>query len=1619
MLGINHMTTRQELLQELIDHAHKKLPAEQADLLAKLIPYYYVSVSVEDLHERKLVDLFGALLSFWHIMQEREPNAIHLSLFNPNFEQHGWQSTHTVIALSCIDKPFLVDSIQNELIRRNITTHIIFHSGNVNVKRDDDHHIIDIYPMGKKGLHVTPEAIVFIEIDRQTDPAILNDLHQSLLHVLRDVTAAVDDWPLMVNKMQTFIKHLRKSPPAIDTAEIAESIDFLEWILADHFILLGYREYRLETDADGKSLNAVPNTGLGVLHDREHEKISKHFSDMPPEAQAVAMSAHLLIIAKSNLISTVHRAANIDVIGIKIFDKQTRVIGEHRFVGLYTSSAYNSNSDTIPLLRAKVDQVLHDSQLSPKGHAGKALRNVIETLPRDDLFQASLEELLDLSMGILHLQERRRIRLFVRRDIYGRFLSCLVYVPKERYDSDLRQAMQRIIKDTMHAASVEHVNTYHGESILARVHFIAKLDAKTVIDFDVKEIERKLVDATRTWADKLQAELIEFYGEEQGNILAVSYAKAFPAGYIELFSPRTAVFDIEHIESLRDSQQLAMTFFRYLGDKEGIFRFKLFHLGQPIPLSDAIPILENMGLRVLGEQPHKIMRQNQLPAWINDFSVTYQGNNAHLDVDEVRTIFQDAFAKIWYGDVENDGFNGLILDSALNWQEVTLLRAYAKYLKQVGFTFSQNYIQDTLAKHPDIVKQLIQLFNTRFSPTLLGDRFAKIEELTQQIHVALDDVSNLDEDKILRRYVDLINATVRTNYFQRLSDGAIKSYISFKFDPALIPELPLPRPMYEIWVYSPRVEGIHLRSAKVARGGLRWSDRQEDFRTEVLGLMKAQKVKNAVIVPSGAKGGFIPKLLPVTDNRDVLMQEVVTNYQTFISGLLDLTDNLVAGEVVAPVNVVRHDDDDVYLVVAADKGTATFSDYANQVAKDYGFWMDDAFASGGATGYDHKKMAITARGAWESAKRHFRELGRDIQTEDFTVLGIGDLAGDVFGNGMLMSPHIKMVAAFNHQHIFIDPNPDPKRSFAERERIFKLPRSSWEDYDPSLISTGGGVFKRSAKSIHLSPEIQALLEVNQDRMEPNELIHQLLKARVDLLWNGGIGTFVKASYESNEQVGDKSNNAIRVNGNDLRATVVVEGGNLGFTQLGRIEFALNGGLIFTDFIDNSGGVDCSDHEVNLKILLNGIVANGDMTLKQRNQLLVQMTDNVAALVLKNNYWQTQAINIALRQTVKNHDLFVRFIYSLESQGKLDRAIEYLPDDKELLERKAKAKGLTAPELAVLLSYSKMTLKEAILDSDAPEDKYLSRIISTAFPDIIREKFHDAMEQHSLRRDIIATQLSNVIINKMGISYVLRMQEETGASVGSVVRAYAIAHEVFSVGHTWQAIEALDYLVATEVQQKMMLGMSRLLRRATRWLLRNHRDLSDIQQIINLYKKGTTSLSLALPALLGGTAKEIYDDNVHYLTTSKVPEALAIEVAVTGVSVAGLDIMAASREYDLEPATFAASYFELGTMLELGWLRTVIVGLPEENHWDALAKAALRDDVDTQQRQLAVNFMHATRITPELDMNTWLAQYPLQMSRWQRILLEMRSINSTEFVKYAVTVRELIDLTRTTQAKMTA
>jgi len=1611
---------RDDLLAKISVLIKKKLPPEEAGLVDQFIQRYYASVAIDDLVERNVMDLYGAILSHWNLIYHHEPGEIKIRIYNPQFEQHGWQSTHTVIEMVSDDMPFIVDSVLMELARQGLNTHIIFHMGGFYVKRNSKHEITEIFPLGFKDKDVCCEAVVYFEIDRQPESDGFEKLEASLMSVLQDVKNCVVDWPIMMEKVKSAKASLENNPPPVppcNQENIKESITFLDWILNDHFTFLGYREYKVEEEEGKKVLKNILHSGLGVLRDGGVSRPSILYANLSKKALGVLMSPDVLLITKTNTRSTVHRPVYTDMVSIKQFNEKGEVIGEKRIVGLFTSVAYHSRPQYIPLLRQKVDEVMARSCLSPRGHAGKALYNILETLPRDDLFQSgtTVDQLLELSMDIFHLQERRRIRLFVKEDVFRRYVTCLVFIPKDLYNTGLRAKMQDILMNAYAGTEVEF-DTFFSESTLARIVFVIRLDTDNLQEVNPKEVEKLLIEAGRSWEDELKELLIESYGEEVGNQYIHKYLNAFPAGYRENFaSTRAAVIDIAHVEALKTEDDLQMSVFRAIDEAENMLRFKLFRLHHPMPLSDALPILEHMGLRVVSEQPQRFKLKNKESAWLQDFSMVYGGQN-ELDVDLIKKQFQETFAHVWYGDAENDGFNRLVLLANLSWREISVLRAYAKYFKQTNFTFSQSYIEETLCNYPKITKKIIDSFLLRFDPTKVTEQETtlKCDELEKDILAQLDTITNLDQDRILRQYFEIIRATLRTNYFQKTQEGKEKSYLSFKFDPQKVPYLPLPLPMFEIFVYSPRVEGVHLRSGKVARGGLRWSDRKEDFRTEVLGLMKAQRVKNSVIVPTGAKGGFIPKRLPVTKNREEILQEAVASYKIFIQGLLDLTDNLSGSAVVPPENTVRYDPDDPYLVVAADKGTATFSDYANSVSLEYGFWLGDAFASGGKTGYDHKKMGITAKGAWESVKRHFRELGFDTQRDPFTVVGIGDLSGDVFGNGMLLSDKIRLIAAFNHQHIFIDPAPNPEVSFKERERLFNLPRSTWEDYDPKLISQGGGVYSRLVKAIQLTPEIQRFLDTDKTRMEPNELIRAFLKSPVDLLWNGGIGTFVKACTERNEEVGDRANDLIRINGNELRCQVVGEGGNLGFTQLGRVEYALQGGKIYTDFIDNSAGVDCSDHEVNIKILLNNVVSNGDLTQKQRDVLLASMTEEVGALVLPDNYAQTQAISMATYQSLPYTDMYVRAMHILEAEGGLRRDIEFLPSDQEIYERKSNGKSLTAPELAVLLSYSKITLKEAILATDLPEDPYMSNMIFDYFPVELSKKFKKPIKSHSLHREIVATILSNNFVNRMGITFMTRIQEQTSASVAAVIRAYTIAEALFGYREIMQKVEDLDLIVPSDVQIQMLLAFARLMRRVTGWFLYHPHNLSEIKEVIEQYEAGLAEVVHITPSLLQGSAKESYERAMEYYIGQGVPQDLSNLAALSGIFFSVLDIISAAKEYDFDLNQVASVYAGLADHLEIAWFKGRINEHPENTHWDSLAKAAYRDDIDDSHRRLTIGVlkMAAQEEAPEICIHQWMDHHSPQIERWRRKMTDIRSRgNNIEYVMFAMAIRDLQALAR--------
>ena len=1594
-----------EIIEQVLAIIGEKLSDEARVLAEAFVRQYYGGTAAEDLSEREPADLYGAALGQLNFLRQRAAGARRVRVFNPQLDQHGWQSTHTIVEVCCDDMPFLVDSIRMALNRRGLTIHLIVHPV-MRLRRDADGRVVAVLERDEEGDDDTfTEAVMHFEVDRQAEREVLEEMQAEIEDVLRDVAAAVTDWPAMRERMTAVLAALRESPPPLPESELSEGAAFLEWLLDNHFTLLGYRDYALETIDGEDVLRAIGGSSLGVLRATDSGDVSKSFIALSAEVRALARQRTLLVVTKANSRSTVHRPGYLDYVGVKCFDADGNVVGEHRFLGLYTSVAYNSHPRNIPLLRNKVDEIVRRAGYLPNSHAGKALLNILETYPRDELFLQPAEELYKAALGILHLQERQRIRLFVHRDIYGRYYSCIVYVPRDRFNTRIRERIQEILSEAFGAVSSEFT-VQLSESVLARLYFVMRVPSGTHPEYDVHELEARLVSETRSWRDDLYAALLEECGEERGTRLFRRYGAAFRAAYRENYTARIAVHDIERIEQLDDAHELAMSVYRPLEAPENTFHFKLFHRATPISLSDALPMLENMGLRVEEERPSRVTPADGSRIWVNDFGLSH--TIEALDLERVTDLFQDAFAHVWSGAVENDGFNRLVLRASLAWREIVILRAYCKYLRQAGVAFSQEYMERTLTANPGIARDLVALFHARFDPSRDEAGRAEAEAIAARIREALERVANLDEDRILRSFLGLVRATLRTNYFQHDARGELKSYVSFKFDPKRIPELPEPRPMFEIWVYSTRVEGVHLRGGPVARGGLRWSDRREDFRTEVLGLVKAQMVKNAVIVPVGSKGGFVPKHLPVGGSREAVLEEGIACYKTFIRGMLDITDNLAGSEVVPPPEVIRHDGDDPYLVVAADKGTATFSDIANSVAAEYQFWLGDAFASGGSHGYDHKKMGITARGAWESVKRHFRELGTNVQSSDFTTVAIGDMAGDVFGNGMLQSRHTRLVAAFNHMHIFIDPTPDAERSFAERERLFNLPRSSWDDYDRSVISEGGGIYPRSAKSINVSPQARAALGIEEESLAPSDLIKAILKAPVDLLWNGGIGTYVKASSQRNAEVGDRANDALRVDGRDLRCRVVGEGGNLGFTQLGRIEYALAGGAINTDAIDNVGGVDCSDHEVNIKILLNGIVQKGDMTEKQRNALLIEMTDDVARLVLRNSYLQTEALSLARAQASSLVEVHSRLIRTLEREGHLDRQIEVLPSNDEFAERRAAGRGLTAPELAVLMAYIKIRLYQLLLASSMPDDANVLPELIRYFPKQVSERYRDELPSHRLSRDIIATEVANGIVNRAGITFAFRLGEETGATPDAIARAWMAARDVFAMPEYWAAVEALDNQVPVAAQTVLLLEGRKLVERASRWLLRNRPQPLDLTGLTERYATGAVALHGALPNVLSEGDRQRFEQFVADLVGRGVPEPLARRCGGFEALYSTFDVVEAAEACGDPVDVVAAVYFELAAALGLDWLRDRIIALPRENRWQTLARAALRDDLYAQQSVLTRDALRGSDIGEDASQRVadWLGRNDQNVQRCRQVLAELRGAGVADFAMMSVAMREI-------------
>ncbi|ABM61807.1 NAD-glutamate dehydrogenase [Halorhodospira halophila] len=1581
----------------------KRWPQQQADDLGRFLVRYHARVAAEDLEDRTPEDLFGAAVAHWRLAGRRSPGESAIHVYNPDPEQHGWESRHTVVDLVVDDRAFLIDSVTMALQQQGLTIHRLFHPVLAVWQREQGE---GVDPVDDPDAPLT--AFMHFEVDRRTAPEELERLRQRLQAVLADVATVVDDWRCMRSRLLAAADELQeRPPPALAAAERAEVDAFLRWAAEHHFTFIGYRAYRLCQGDDGLCLVPEPEGAYGILRDAPAD-VSVRFAALPPEVQQRALEPEPLILTQSNSRSPVHRPGPMDYLGVKRFDEQGRVVGEHRFLGLYTSAAYYRSAQEIPLLRRKVAAVLQRAGYPPESHAGKALLNILETYPRDELFQIDVDELERIARAVLHLRERPRVRLLVRYDPWQRFASCLVYVPRERYDTANRQRIQGCLEQALGAPESDF-SVQLGESLLARIRFILPLPGPGVPDVNLRALEQRLAEAVRSWADGLQEALQERLGEEQGSRLAQRYADAFPVAYRQTVPTRVAAQDVERVERVNAGVGPQMVLYHPLEAGDGGLRFKLFHGARPASLSDALPVLEHMGLRVVDEQPFEVLAADAPVCWIHDFGLSWEGAG-RFDTQSVAERFRDAFAAVWAQAAESDGFNRLVLAAGLDWREVALLRAYARYLRQIGSAFSQAYMAETLAAHPRIAALLVALFHARFDPERADAERAAAEVVA--IREALHGVASLDQDRILRQLLAALEATVRTNHYA-VQPGAP---LALKLRPAGIPDLPRPVPWAEVFVYAPAFEGVHLRGGEVARGGLRWSTRREDYRSEVLGLMKAQIVKNAAIVPVGAKGGFVVKDLPEAGAAQ--REAVRAAYRAYIDALLQITDNLRDGRAVAPQGVLRHDGDDPYLVVAADKGTASFSDLANSVSAAHAFWLDDAFASGGSAGYDHKAMGITARGAWESVRRHFRELGRDVQRESVTVVGIGDMSGDVFGNGMLCSEQIRLLAAFDHRHVFIDPEPDPARAYAERQRLFALEASSWADYDPDRISAGGGVYPRSAKSVSLSAEACRALGIETAELTPDELIQAVLRAPVDLLWNGGIGTYVKAREQSHAEVGDKATDSVRVDARQLRCRVVGEGGNLGFTQAARVEYAAAGGRINTDAIDNVGGVACSDYEVNIKILLNGARDDGELTGRHRDALLAEMTEQVAERVLETCRAQAGALSLAEAEAPARLDEHVELMRRLERDGILDRSLEGLPDDEALAERAARGVGLLRPELAVLLAYAKIVTQRELRATALLDEAFMEPLLFEYFPPALGERYPERIRRHRLRRELIATAAANRVVNRMGETFCVRMAARSGCAVAEVVRAWYVAEAMFGLDTAWEGVEARVDDVEHAVVTERLQGLRDLHEHATLWLLRNagaEVGEAGAAAAVARVQPSLQRLSEHLVELLPDAQADALMAEGQRLEQAGLPPALARRVAALPALYPALDWVKVAEATGADELAIAASYFQLVERLGLAELRHRLERLEAQDGWQVRFREGLVADYDLQLRGLTAQLVTARGADPAA-VEPLLDERRVAVERLQAVLTEVQQGAAPGSAVLAVAVQELKALVQVGDAR---
>jgi len=1538
--------------------------------LSDFIQSFYGNANEAELKSIGEESLYEKAQDAYKFIQSRTPKKPKIEISETNSKDGR---PHSILKVLNDDMPFLVDSVTAELNKFGLKIYEIYHPI-ISVERDSKSKFKKFSENGTK------ESLIYMSITYISEKCAGDELIDDLEQILKSVRLTVEDWQRMVKKAEESANSIKKAGKAFSKEEVQETEDFIKWLCDNHFTFLSYVEYKL--DKNGK-LKLVGDSKLGLARN----KAGNDSSIVDAEVEHLAKSGSLVQITKSEDKAIVHRNVYMDQIGIKNFDKNGEMIGESWFSGLFASSAYYQTTDLIPLIRRKVRQVRENSGFAPGSHSAKIAQFILDSYPRDEIFQSTTKQLYANTISIIELIKRPRIGLFIRKDMFERYLTCLIYVPKEKFDTNLRYKLQDILEKELQGEVAEYY-TQITDSPLSRLYLIIKPSKAGFADYNIERLTRKINDTANVWSDILMGVLFSHFGERKGEALYNKYENAFPESYLAVYQGDNAVHDIKKMEECLESNKIEVEIYQE-AKQHGTnqLSLKTYNPGHQLMLSQILPILENLGFKVISEKPFAITPHGkETSIWLREFLL--QTNGAQTpDIEQVKEHLQETLKKVIYGEVEDDSLNRLVLISKLNYRDVVLLRSYVKYLKQVGISFGTNFVYDALINQSALTTQIVDLFYAYF----LDDDAKKAAKIEQDIKTALLNVSDLSEDTIIRKLVDAVQASLRTNFFQMDENGNPKNYVSIKLRSKKIPFLPKPHPYAEIFVYSPDVEGIHLRGGMVARGGLRWSDRIEDFRTEVLGLMKAQMVKNSVIVPVGSKGGFVcKKQLPT--NREERMQAGIECYKTFLRGLLDITDNRVKDKIVPPKNVIRRDEDDPYLVVAADKGTASFSDIANSISAEYNFWLGDAFASGGSVGYDHKVMGITARGAWVGVQRHFREIGCDIQKEDFTCVGIGDMSGDVFGNGMLLSEHIKLLAAFNHMHIFIDPNPNPATSFKERERMFKLPRSSWEDYNSSYISKGGGIFSRSDKSIKITPEMKQALSISADVLTPNELIRAILVAPVDLLWNGGIGTYVKAESEENLDVGDKANDDLRINGGELNCKVVGEGGNLGFTQLGRIEYARKGGRINTDAIDNSAGVDCSDHEVNIKISLAPATESKKLTMKARNKLLEDMTEDVAHLVLRDNYLQTQALSIAESQGTALLEAQQSLIKKMEAQGELDREIEFLPSDAEIARRLSEKTALTRPELAVLLAYSKIRLYNELLDSNLPDEEYFKGDLLLYFPDKMKPKYQSDIEKHQLRREIVATFITNSIVNRTGSTFFHSVAKDTGMQACDIARTYTITRDAFGLRTLWKEIEALDGKINSDIQADMFVSIGQFIETMTFWFLRNLSHPLDVANTIKKFAKHIEEFRKKLDKLMTKNFAEAVKNNTAKLADKGVPKSLAKKICEIDAMTSTCDVALVVDSSKLPLETVGKIYFEIGSKLSFSWLRRQANAINGENYWERLALRNVVDSLFEQQRRIASEITSFVKKNgnSEEAVEAWLEKISKEVTRHKQMINELKS-----------------------------